>query len=126
MSNTELVNLFKKSDETRLTYFLKQLQENGIIFGLSDEQGWAVLGDAEDESDPDILPLFPNAVTANFFKKGAGFEEMQAESIPMEELQDWLQEMQEENTLIAVFPNTRLECEVLEPEELMTLIEENT
>jgi hypothetical protein len=115
MKPTEIVNLFKKSAETRMDFFLKTVGESKTVYGLADEEGWALLGneDIDEEDDPDILPLFPNASLAEAFRRSAGFAEMKVEKMSLQELSVWLEELEEEGALVAVLPNPDLEGMVI-------------
>lgn len=124
MKPTEIANLFKKSDEARLEYFVKSVRETQVVFSISDDESWALLVDDNDADETDIIPLFPNAQTAEAFRKAAGFEDMKAEQVPYDEFFEWLEELDEDGALLAILPNTSFECEVLEPLELKELLED--
>lgn len=117
MTTTEVTALFKLSGEKRLAHFIETVAKNQSVFGISDEEGWALLGDND---DTDILPLFQDAALAEAFLKAAGFEGHEVEEVEMEELLDWLQELDEDGAMIAVCPNTHYEGAILEPAQLMT------
>ena len=117
MTTTEINALFKQSGEKRLAHFIETVVKNQSVYGISDEEGWALLGDNE---DTDILPLFQDAALAESFMKAAGFEDHEVEAVEMEELLDWLQELDEDGAMIAVCPNTRFEGAIVEPAQLMT------
>ena len=122
MKPTEIANLFKKPGEQRHAYFLETVSATKQAFGLSDAEGWALLGDDE---DTDILPLFPNSTLAEAFRKGAGYEDYQVEKVGWEDLLDWLDDMETSGMMVAILPNTRLEGAIVEPlqlkEELLKL-----
>lgn len=115
MKPTEIANLFKKPGEQRYAFFLTMVAETKQAFGLSDEEGWALLGD---DDDADILPLFPNALLAEAFRKAAGYNDYQVEKIEWPELLDWLEEMETTDMMIAILPNNRLEGAIVEPSQL--------
>ncbi len=118
MRPTEIANLFKKSPETRLKFFLETVAETKTVYGLADVEGWALLGNEDEADETDILPLFPNAALAEAFRKAVDFTAYTVESLDLEELFEWLGEMEDDGTLIAVLPNPDLEGMVLEAADL--------
>ena len=118
MRPTEIANLFKKPPETRLKFFLKTVAETQTVYGLADVEGWALLGNEDEADETDILPLFPNAALAEAVRKAVDFTAYTVESLTLEELFEWLGELEEEGMLIAVLPNPQLEGMVLEAADL--------
>lgn len=116
MTPTEVTAVFKLSGEQRLALFIESVASNKIAYGISDEEGWALLGDND---DTDILPLFQDAALAEAFREAAGFEGHEIEQVELEDLFDWLQDLEEDGAMVAVCPNTRLEGAILEPAQLM-------
>ncbi|MCC7245934.1 MAG: DUF2750 domain-containing protein [Saprospiraceae bacterium] len=100
----------------RLELFIKTVAKNKIAYGISDEEGWALLGD--DEDDTDILPLFQDAALAEAFKNATGFEDAQVEAVDWTELMSWLDELEEDGLMVAVCPNTEFEGPIEEPQHL--------
>lgn len=117
MTPTEVANFFKQPGEKRLAKFLEDAAREQYVFGISDDEGWAMLGDND---DTDIIPLFHDHSLAEAFRKAAGFDDCSVEKVPMDELLDWLDEMDEDEMMIAVCPNTRFEGAIVEPSELKT------
>lgn len=99
-----------------MALFIETVAKNKAVFGISDEEGWALLGDND---DTDILPLFHDASLAEAFRKSAGFEGHDIEEVELEELFEWLQDLDEDNAMIAVCPNTHFEGAIVEPAQLM-------
>lgn len=118
MTAAEIEKLFKKPGEKRYEYFVKKVAETEEVFGLADEEGWALLGD--DDDDTNILPLFPAAEFAEAFRVAVGFEENEVQALDANELLEWLDDMIEDKMLVAVFPNTELNGAVVGPEILKT------
>lgn len=116
MTPTEITAVFKKSGEERMALFVETVAKNKAVFGISDEEGWALLGDND---DTDILPLFHDASLAEAFRKAAGFEGHEIEEVELEELFEWLQDLDEDNAMIAICPNTHFEGAIVEPAQLM-------
>lgn len=116
MTTTEITAVFKLTGEERLAIFVDTVAKSKSVFGISDDEGWALLGDND---DTDILPLFHNADLAEAFRVAAGFEGHEIEEVDMEELMEWLQDLEEDGAMIAVCPNTRFEGAIVEPAQLM-------
>ena len=52
-------------------------------------------------------------------ESAAGFEGHDIEEVELEELFEWLQDLDEDNAMIAVCPNTHFEGAIVEPAQLM-------
>jgi hypothetical protein len=117
MTASEVDKIFKKPGEKRYDYFIKKVAETEEVFGLYDDEGWALLGD---ESDADILPFFAHAELAEAFRVAAGFEEYRVEQLDANELLEWLDDMVEEGMMVAVMPNPQFNGAVVEPTLLKT------
>lgn len=114
-SSADIEKIFKKPGEKRYDYFVKHVADTEEVFGLADEEGWALLGD---DDDADILPLFPYAEMAEAFREAAGFGEYQVEMIDVNELLAWLDDMPADGLMVAVLPNAEFNGAVVEPERL--------
>jgi hypothetical protein len=110
ITQADLAKFFKKPGEKRYDYFLKQVVENEEVYGLADEEGWALLGD---DNDADILPLFPAPEFAEAFRQAQHFLEFQVEAVDVNELLEWLEEMDSEGMMVAAFPNLELQGAVV-------------
>lgn len=117
MTPTEITAIFKQSGEQRLALFIASVASTKTVYGISDDEGWALLGDND---DTDILPLFHHAELAEAFRKSAGFEDHEIEEVEMEELIEWLHELEEDGAMIAINPNTHFEGAIVEPGQLLT------
>lgn len=112
----EIESIFKRPGERRYEYFIKKVADTEEVFGLADEEGWLMLS----EGDTDALPLFPFAEFAETFRTSAGLEENEVEMLDLNELLDWLDDIEKDGLKIAVFPNTEFSCVVMEPSRLKT------
>ncbi len=115
MRQEDIEKLFKKPGEKRYDYFIKTVADTEEVYGLMDDEGWALLGD---DDDADILPIFPAAEFAEVFRLAADYEEYRVEAIDVTEFIEWLGDMDEENLLVAVFPNIEYNGAVVSPEHL--------
>ena len=107
----EIARLFKKPGEKRYEYFVKKVADTEEVYGLADEEGWALLGDEGE----DIIPLFPHAEFAEQFRVENEFEEYGIGVVDVNELMEWLDEMEEEGMQVAVFPNLEMSGAVIHP-----------
>jgi Protein of unknown function (DUF2750) len=120
----EISKIFKKTAEKRYEYFIKTVADTEEVYGLADEEGWALLGDEENE-ELDIIPFFPGADFAERFRVEGGFDEYQIGVLDANELLEWLDDMEEEGTMVAVFPDLSGSGLVAPPAKLKTdLMEE--
>jgi Protein of unknown function (DUF2750) len=111
---SDIENFFKKPAEKRYDHFIKVVADTEEVFSLVyGEEEWALLGDDEDDSN--ILPVFPTMDFARHFRDEADFEEFQVAAIDLNEFLEWLGDMESENMLVAVFPNTQMSSVVMEP-----------
>lgn len=101
--------------EKRLAHFIETVRGNQTAYGISDEEGWALLGDND---DTDILPLFQDASLAEAFRKSAGFDQYDVEEVPFDELLEWLEDLEADGAMVAVCPNTHFEGPIEEPKRL--------
>lgn len=118
----EIAKLFKKPGEKRYDYFVKTVADTEEVFGLADEDDWALIGD--EELDGDIIPLFPHAELAERFRVENDFEEYAIAIVDVNELLQWLDEMEEEGMKVCVFPNLEISGAVIAPQHLKTDIME--
>lgn len=113
----DVAKLFKKPAEKRYEYFIKTVADTEAVFGLIDEEGWALLG--EDDDPTDILPVFPHAEMAEQFKVEHEFEDFEIGEIDVNEFLEWLGEMESETTEVAVFPDLSMSGLVVAPDKLI-------
>lgn len=118
--NQDIEKLFKKPGEKRYDIFVKTVADTEEVFGLADEEGWALLGDDE---DADIIPFFPSPDTAEAFRTAAGFEEYNVMVIDLNELMEWFDDMETDNMMVAICPNTQFNGAVVEPQKIKTDIQ---
>lgn len=109
----DIAKLFKKPSEKRYDYFISTVADTEEVYGLADEEGWALLGD--DEEGEDIIPLFPGRAFAEQFRVENDFEEYGIGVLDVNELLEWLDDMEKDNMLVAVFPNLELSGAVIKP-----------
>jgi len=120
----EIDKLFKKPGEKRYDYFIKTVADTEEVYGLADEEGWALIGD--EEMDGDILPLFPHPELAERFRveNEEEFGEYAIGILDVNELLEWLDDMVEEGMLVAVFPDLQISGAVIAPQHLKKDLED--
>jgi len=116
MRPEEIDKIFKKPGEKRYDYFIKTVADSEEVYGLADEEGWALMGD--DEVEEDIIPLFPGAEFAERFRVENDFEEYGIGVVDVNELLEWLDDMQKDGMQVAVFPDLNMSGAVIAPEHL--------
>lgn len=112
----DIEKLFKKPGEKRYDYFVKKVADTEEVYGLADEEGWALLGDDDDPTD--ILPIFPHAEAAEQFRVENDFEEYQIGVLDVNEFLEWLDDMEGDSMQVAVFPNLEMSGVVIAPKRL--------
>ncbi len=126
ISTADIERISRRPGEKRYNFFLKTVLETEEVYGLCDAEGWALLSD---EKLGDMIPLFPDPVFAERFCSAAGWDQAyNAEALDLNELMVWLDDMQHDGLLVAVFPNEQFESVVLEPvrlkSELLSIFEQ--
>ncbi|HLP96695.1 MAG TPA: DUF2750 domain-containing protein [Saprospiraceae bacterium] len=116
MRPTEVTAIFKMPGDKRLEHFLETVSKNKMAYGISDDEGWALLGDND---DTDIIPFFQSPELADVFRKAAGFNDYEVEEIDWDLLMEWLPELEEDGAMVAVCPNTHFEGPIEEPGRLL-------
>lgn len=115
MTPSDIEKIFKKPGEKRYELFIKAVVKEEEVYGLADDEGWALLGD---DDDADIIPLFQSPELAEAFRQAVDFTEYRVEALDVNELMEWFPEMEADKMLIAVCPNTHMNGAVVEPEKL--------
>ena len=122
ISQADFVDLSKMLPELRFEYALTQMVEKQILWGLYGENGWVMLK----ADDDNCIPVWPHKEFAEAWVKG-DFPDCQPKQIDFVEWIDvWLPGMQNNNTLVLVFPlGEDEEGIMLEAEEMINCIEED-
>jgi hypothetical protein len=90
--------------ERRYQHFVDQLADWEELWGLRNEKGWALFAT---EDGAVCFPVWPHEPYAAAFATGE-FASLTATAIPLDEwTQEYLPNMHEDGTLVAVFPVTR-------------------
>lgn len=111
---TELTDDFSEN----IDRFIVEALENGCVWGLQSEEGWA-LCDSEKHDDTDVIPLWSQESFAQFHCQD-DWKHYTPVAIELEEfLEDWLPGMHEDVLLVGVNWNNDLEGEEMEPLDLL-------
>jgi hypothetical protein len=114
----DIERIGQKPGVGRFKYFLKTVVSTEEVYGLLDDEGWGLLSD---ESLGDLIPLFPDADFAERFRQAAQWEDSyHPEAIDLQELMHWLDDMERDGLLLAIFPNEAFESVVYQPARLKT------
>jgi hypothetical protein len=105
----------------RYGYFIKRVVDWGELWGLWNEQGWALVGD---NADRESMPVWPHETYALAYSKQSRAD-YQTRSIPLSEWFDhWLPTIARDNRLVAVFPTLAGKGIVVEPDRLKRDLEQ--
>jgi len=109
-------------EQEALSAFAANISSSAEVWGLKDEQGWALCPSIEFE-ETEVLPFFSNKEYAALLCSG-DWEAYQPEAIPLESfLEDWLPGMHQDNAMVGLNWNVDLEGAEVEPAELAIAIE---
>jgi hypothetical protein len=115
LNQDEIDRIMKRPAERRYEYFVKKVADSEEVFGLADDEGWALLG----EGDSDALPLFPFPEFAEAFNRAADWSSTyEINVLDLNELLEWLDDMEKDGMKVAVFPNAEFNAVVMEPQRL--------
>ncbi|XPF93075.1 DUF2750 domain-containing protein [Colwellia sp. RE-S-Sl-9] len=113
-NENNLHKILNLNDESRVTYFLKEVREHQTIWILTDEHGCVMLN-TEDE---DCVPVWPSKETAELWINEE-WNTCKAEAISLNKWYSrWTQGLLDDELAIVVFPNTNEQGVVLYPDEL--------
>jgi hypothetical protein len=122
VSSEEFIALNKMLPEQRFDYTLAQLIEKRYVWGLFGADGWVML-----KADDDLcMPIWPCESFATAWVKN-DFPSCEPKQIEFSEwVEKWLPGMQNNNTLVLVFPlGDDEEGIMLEANEMLECIEED-
>ncbi|WJG07927.1 DUF2750 domain-containing protein [Aliiglaciecola sp. LCG003] len=117
----EFVSISKLQPEERFEYALQTMVENEGLWGLFGENGWLLLKADEDA----CFPVWPHEAFAKAWEKN-DFPDCKPKKIDLESwLAQWLPGMQQNGTLVLMFPLSEDEEGImLEAEEVLDCFEE--
>lgn len=116
LNQKQISEILARKPESRYKYFIRTAVAEEEVWGLADEEGWLLLEVEED--DTEVLAVFPNPEFATIFREKGGFEEFTVEPLDLMEFMEWLDDFEQENMKVAVFPTPDFQCAVMPPERL--------
>ncbi|ADT87233.1 DUF2750 domain-containing protein [Vibrio sp. Vb2880] len=106
--------------QANLELFIKESQENNLVWGLRNEEGWLSCESTEFE-ESEVMPFWSSKEDAQFHnvEEWADFEVLE---IPLDIfVEDWLITLDEDGVLVGINWNANLDGKELEPSELAKL-----
>lgn len=106
--------------QANLELFIKESQENNLVWGLLNEEGWLSCESTEFE-ESEVMPFWSSKEDAQFHnvEEWADFEVLE---IPLDIfVEDWLITLDEDGVLVGINWNANLDGKELEPSELAKL-----
>ncbi|ELM6620515.1 DUF2750 domain-containing protein [Vibrio fluvialis] len=106
--------------QANLELFIKESQENNLVWGLRNEEGWLSCESTEFE-DSEVMPFWSSKEDAQLHnvEEWADFEVLE---IPLDIfVEDWLITLGEDGVLVGINWNANLDGKELEPSELAKL-----
>ena len=116
LSPSEIDATLARRPESRYKYFIRTTVAEEEVWGLTDDEGWLMLEDDEDNSD--VFAVFPNAEFAAIFREKCGYDEFRVEAMDVVEFVEWLDDFETEKMKVGVFPTPDFQCAVMTPERL--------
>ncbi len=116
LNQKQIDEILARKPESRYKYFIRTVVAEEEVWGLADEEGWLLLEVEED--DTEVLAVFPNPEFAAIFREKGAFEEFTVEPLDLMEFMEWLDDFEQENMKVAVFPTPDFQCAVMPPEKL--------
>ncbi len=113
---TQIQETLARKPESRYKYFIRTVVTEEEVWGLTDDEGWLMLEDDEDNTD--VFAVFPNAEFAEIFRKEGGYDEFRVEAMDVFEFVEWLDDFEVEKMKVGVFPTPDFQCAVMTPERL--------
>lgn len=102
------------SGRERYQYFVQQVVANGHVWSLANHEGWVALS----ADGHDCVPVWPSAEFAASWATG-DWSDCEPRAVTLDVwLQRWVPGMEQDGSLVAVFPNLREEGVVVSPAEV--------
>lgn len=100
MKNNKIDNVINLTASERYKYFIRKISDFEEVWGLKDEEGWALMGNDEQV----LFPIWCEMEFADLCK----WDKYQATAIPLNDfMEKLLPKLEEDNILLAVFPTPK-------------------
>ncbi len=110
----DAINVNELSDQERYEYLLNSISENSELWLLQARPGLFAM--FEDKNGQEYIPVWPNEDFASKYSED-DWNDYQAEPMGLAELYEWVNELKEDEVLIAAFPNNKSQAIPLDPVE---------
>ncbi|MCS7035682.1 MAG: DUF2750 domain-containing protein [Saprospiraceae bacterium] len=117
MTSKQIDEILAKKPLKRYAYTIRTLLEEEELWGLFDGEGWLLM-DVDADAETSAFVLFPHEAFAEIFRNQAGYEDYAVTSLDLHEFMEWLEDFEQENILVAVFPTPDLEATVVSAAKL--------
>lgn len=108
------------SPDGRYEYFVEKVVAGGEVWSLQSDDGWVVMSSDEGE---ECLPVWPHRDFAAEWASGE-WADCRPAAIGLDEWVDrWTPGMEQDGTLLAIFPDEYSEGTIVSPGELLESIE---
>jgi hypothetical protein len=105
----------KLSNNKRYELFLKKVAQHGEIWSLANDEGWVTISSEEGEN---CLPVWPHPDYASEWCNGA-WSDCAPKAVALDVwLERWTAGLEQDETLLVVFPNLKEEALLVDPYEL--------
>ncbi|MGE0079858.1 MAG: DUF2750 domain-containing protein [Thiohalomonadaceae bacterium] len=109
------------SADARYDYAVEKIAERGLVWSLKSEQGWVVMTTPDGE---ECLPVWPHRDFAARWANGE-WADCTPEAIPLDAwMTRWTPGLEQDGTLLAVFPHSDEEGTVVTPGEFLDALEQ--
>lgn len=118
LSMEERVQLLIAPDSERLAYFIEQAKTTGVVWSLSNEEGFVMV----ETDDGDCVMVWPDAEFASQWAI-EDWDDCEPVSVSLETFKgEWLPSLALDNITVAVFPNIEDEGKLSTAQELTDLL----
>jgi len=105
----------KLSNNKRYDLFLKKVAQSGEIWSLANDEGWVTISSEEGEN---CLPVWPHPDYAKEWCNGE-WSDCEPKAVELDVwLERWTPGLEQDETLLVVFPNLKEEALLVDPYEL--------
>jgi hypothetical protein len=116
LTQRDFDEIIAKAPEKRYKYFIREVMDSEEVYGLSDDEGWLLLGENDDNQD--VIPFFPRFEFAEAFRMQTGLTDNKVDILDLAEFMEWCDDFEKDKLKIAVFLNSDYQGVVLEASRL--------
>lgn len=116
----ELQNILRRDGPTRYAHFIAQVADRELVWGLRGADGWVSMSGAEGIL---MFPVWPHEAYARLFATNDWSEAVPTSIDVHDWVEEWLPNLANDGSKIAVFPTPEGKGVVVDPEQLRLDIE---